>query len=402
MTNKIADEIMYRLENIHIKKIGGKELLLISSQYNGLWLEHVYDAVLYAKIDNSKLYLAKNTIEIFVENQKNGQYPFRVVESDGKACFEYSQIQECVSFLTLASEVSDMLGDSEFDRKVYNSGVKWITWLENNRMTLKKGLIEMFVGYDTGHDNSGRLEGLTCKENYVLRDGTVANASILPENENIAPVMAVDMNCNFYGDLTALSKFAEKLGKLSEAQIWKDKANEVKKKLFEICYDREDAFFYDVDRNGEKRKYLSSTIFHLFLEKVLDKESDRELIDEIYTRHIKNKNEFWTNYPFPSMAISDKSCHNRTDFNCWGYYTQGLIVLRCIRWMDHYDMSDEFNYICAKWIEVWTNCFEKFKLGQEIDPITGIPTKSSEWYSSSMLMYVYAAKRITENTKSNT
>jgi len=394
MINKICNEIKERIDNIHIKKLGGKELLLISSQYAGLWLEHVYDAVLYAKMDKSKLYLAKNTIEIFIENQKDGQYPFRVTEQEGKTVFEYSQIQECVSFVTLALEVADMLDDNEFYQKIYDSGVKWIAWMENNRMTLKKGLVEMFVGFDTGHDNSGRLEGISCKGKYILPGGEHANASVLPPDDEVVPIIAVDLNCNFFGNLMALSKIAEKLGNADDAAFWKRKAQGVKAKLFEICYDEKDVFFYDVDKNGNKRKYLSSTIFHLFLENVLDKETDRELIDKIYTRHIKNEKEFWTNYPFPSMAICDKSCVGHADFNCWGYYTQGLIVLRCIRWMDYYGMGNDFDYICKKWIEAWTRCFDYFKFGQEIDPITGQPTKSSEWYSSCMLMYLYAVERL--------
>lgn len=394
MIQKICHEIKDRLEREHIRKVGERELLLISTQYPGLWLEHAYDAVLYAKMDRSKLYLAKNTIEVFIENQKDGQYPFNLIEKNDEIIFGYSQIQECVSFLSLALEVSDMLCELEFDKKVYDSGVRWISWLENNRMTLKKGLIEMFVGFDTGHDNSGRLNGLLCKGNYKLPNGTLANAAVLPQGENVAPVIAVDMNCNFFGDLMALSRFAQKLNMVNEADVWKAKAQGVKAKLLEICYDTEDAFFYDVDKNGNKRKYLSSTIFHLFLEKVLDREANKDIIEEIYVRHIKNENEFWTNYPFPSMAISDESCKDHDDFNCWGYYTQGLIILRCTRWMDEYAMGKDFDHICQKFLEGWTDCFDDIKLGQELDPITGKPTRCSEWYSSCMLMYLYAAERL--------
>ena len=69
-------------------------------------------------------------------------------------------------------------------------------------------------------------------------------------------------------------------------------ANEVKKRLFEECYDKNDKFFYDVDKFENKRKYLSSTIFHLFLEGVLDKNEDKNIIDDLYKYHIKNENEF--------------------------------------------------------------------------------------------------------------
>jgi len=394
MVSKICNEIEKRLENMHIQKLGGRELLLISAQYPGLWLEHVYDAVFYAMMDKTKLYLAKNTIEVFIDNQVKGQYPFCVVERGGETFYRYSQIQECVSFITLAYEVATMLEDESFYKKIYESGIKWISWLENNRMTMNKGLVEMFVGFDTGHDHSGRLEGLSCKSRYTLPNGERANASVLPPNDDVAPIIAVDMNCNFFGNLMALSKIADKLGKKEEALFWKNKAIKVKEKLFEICYDEEDAFFYDVDKKGNKRKYLSSTIFHLFMEKVLDKDKDRELIEKIYTRHIKNKEEFWTDYPFPSMAVCDESCKGHADFNCWGYYTQGLIVLRSTRWMDYYGMSADFDYICKKWNNGWSNCFDYFKLGQELDPLIGEPTKSSEWYSSTMLMFLYAEKRL--------
>ena len=168
----------------------------------------------------------------------------------------------------------------------------------------------------------------------------------------------------------------------------------MKEKIFEHCYDEEDAFFYDVDRNGKKRRYRSSTIFHLFLEKVLDPEADAALIGRIYCEHIKNSAEFWTPYPFPSMAVNDPSCAHHVARNCWGYYTMGLIVLRCTRWMDAYGWGGDYDTVCGKWLEAWTKQFDTVPLGQEIDPFTGVATPCSPWYSSGMLSYLYAAHRL--------
>ena len=49
----ICKAIKSRLENEHIRcfKDVSDPLLLISTQYSGLWLEHVYDSVFYAKLD---------------------------------------------------------------------------------------------------------------------------------------------------------------------------------------------------------------------------------------------------------------------------------------------------------------------------------------------------------------
>lgn len=399
---KIYAEAMERIKNVHIGcfKDMDMPLFLISDKYPGLWMEHVYDSVMLAHLEPSYVYLAENAINLFADRQKeNGHMPFAVMDrnkcpklsEDEAVCF--SQIQECVSFLTLALEVYEMNKNTAFLEKIYEAGKKWDKWFRTYRMTTQRGLIEMFVGFDTGHDNSGRLEGISCKGNYCV-DGAPQDADKLPPDDGITPILAVDMNCNFYGNEKALAKMAKILGRDKESELWEKSAREIKRKLFEHCYDEKDAFFYDADRNGNKRKYKSSTIFHLFLERVLDKEEDKEIINRIYKEHIKNPEEFWTPYPFPSMAVNDPSVKGHKELNCWGYYTQGLIVLRCTRWMDYYGYGKDLDYICKKWVEAWTKHYEETKLAQEIDPITGIPTKSSEWYSSCMLNYVYSVRRL--------
>ena len=62
--------------------------------------------------------------------------------------------------------------------------------------------------------------------------------------------------------------------------------------------------------------------------------------------------------------------------------------------MDNYGLSREFDILCERWLEACTKHFDTMKLGQELDPLTGIPTKISEWYSSCMLFYIYAARRL--------
>ena len=396
----IHDDIIDHIESKHICCFSGREkpLFLISEEYPGVWMEHIYDSVIYARLDPTKSELPKTTLLSFIELQKeDGHLPFAIFDParlNGKAS-GYSQIQECVSFASLCYETYKITGDAEFLNTAYEACKKWVAWIENNRMTRRRGLVEMFVGFDTGHDHSGRLAGLSCQGNYRLPDKTEEeDASILPPNDNVAPIFAVDMNCNFYGNLKAIAKMARELDR-KEADIYEKKAAEVKKRLIEVCYDENDAFFYDVDKYGNKRKYLSSTIFHLFLENVLTWEEDREMIDRIYSEHIKNPKEFWTEYPFPSMAISDPSLKRNAKGNCWGYFSQGLIALRCTLWMDNYGWSEDFDHLCEKWIEAWTRAYDSFKLGQELDPFTGTPSECSEWYSSCMLFYIYAARRLT-------
>ena len=392
-------------EHISVFKWLDKPLCLISKQYPGLWIEHVYDSVMLARLEPNYLHVAENAVNFFIDGQKeNGQLPFVVLDLNKRTdvpreeMTKYAQIQECVSFFTLALEVYEMNKDVAFLEKAYNAGQKWDAWLRKYRMTTNRGLIEMFVGFDTGHDKSGRLNGMAHDRNYSI-NGVVQNAGVCPNDDDVTPIIAVDMNCNFYGNETALSKMAKILGKDEESKKWENSAKIVKQKLFEICYDEKDAFFYDVDKHGNKRKYKSSTIFHLFLEKVLDKKQDKAVIDRIYNEHIKNPNEFLTKYPFPSMAIYDPSIEGHSEFNFWGYYTQALIVLRCSRWMDYYGYDKDYDYILQKWLETWTEHFETHPFAQEVDPTTGKPTESSQWYSSCMLSYIYGARRLGYATK---
>ena len=389
--NFIYNDVIHRIKRHHIKCINNmtKPLFLISSAYPGVWLEHVYDSIMYAYLfkDNN---IAINTINTFIDLQtEEGQYPCFIRSNN---YIGYSQIQECVSFANLSFKVYELIKDIYFLKKIYLSSKKWVSWLYKNRMTLNKGLVEMFVGYDTGHDNSLRLEGMKYKGNFSI-NGKRCNAKELPKCD-VAPIITVDMNCNLYKTLITISKMASILGEKENEIKYKIMANEVKKRLFEECYDKNDKFFYDVDKFGNKRKYLSSTIFHLFLEGILDKNEDKNIIDDLYKYHIKNENEFWTKYPFPSMAISEKNIEKYKNPNSWGYYSQALIALRCSLWMDEYNYSKDYDHLLEMWVKGLVNNYRDNPMSQELDPINGLSSGASIWYSTSMLLFIYAVRRL--------
>lgn len=399
---EICQTIEERIRTIHIRCFRGRTepLFLISDEYPGIWLEHVYDSIFYARMHPEEILLAVNTIRLFLSYQTaEGQLPCYIWNGDKRPYLPeeelvgYGQIQECVSFAALCLEVAKMKNDRIFLEEVYNGCSHWNEWLRKYRMTTNRGLIEMFVGFDTGHDNSGRLSDMAHPHNHVSTEGKVYDAAYLPEDDGVTPILALDMNCSFYATQLSLAEMAQMLGKSEDAEEWRRKAREVKKNIFKQLYDPADVFFYDADRNGKLRKYKCSTIFHLFLEGVLDPEEDAALIQEIYMLHIKNPEEFWTPYPFPSMAANDPSFRKHTASNCWGYFSEGLIALRCTRWMDKYGFSADLDTICEKYLEAWTRCYDEVKLGQELDPFSGEPSGVSEWYSSGMLFYLYAAKR---------
>ena len=171
------------------------------------------------------------------------------------------------------------------------------------------------------------------------------------------------------------------------------KAQGIKDRIFQYCYNTEDAFFYDVDKHGKQRKYLSCAIFHLFLEGVLDRKQDRAVIDAIYKRHIKNPEEFWTAYPFPAVSSGDPRWVQNLPGNSWGFYSQGLTALRTLRWMPALGRTDDMEEIMRRWVSAWSRSTTTL-FGQELHPLTGEPSKCSQWYSSCMLYFLHAIRRL--------
>ena len=386
--NQYYNLAMTRIKEKHINCFKGHEkpVFLISDTYPGVWLEHAYDSVFFAKMDKNYLEIAKNTLNLFLDNQKeSGQLPCFVIDMNKGPNwpeFGYSQIQECVSFARLCYEYYEMSGDKEFLEKAYEKCVKWEKWYEAYRMPSKKGLVEIFCGHDTGHDGSARKDGMKYRKSAKNND-----AAAYPEGDDVLPMITPDNNAVFYGTLTALSDMAKAL--CEDSDFWEEKANTVKQKLYEICYDTDDGFFYDVDKNGNRRKYLSISITNVFSEHLLTQEE----FDVIYDKHMKNTDEFYTDYPFPSMAKSDPSFKQNKSGNSWGFYSQALTILRCTRWMDFYGKGKEFDEILEKWVRQWTFGNE-IMFGQELHPLTGKTSDCSEWYSSCMLIYIYATKRL--------
>lgn len=383
-----VDEISKRFISEHIKTVNKykEKVIVVSNQYNGIWLEHVYDSIMYGNLFDD-FSIAKNTINLFLDlmNDK-GQYPCFIKDKEGVG---YSQLQECVSFARLGLIVYRKTNDQELLEKLYNGTKKWVDFLYKYRMTLGKGLVEMFVGYDTGHDNSARLDNMKYKTYYSI-DGIRQDASIKPDSRGI---IAVDLNCNLYMTLKSLHEMAIILNDSNNIDKYDMLARRIKKNLFKECLSKEDSFFYDRDSNG-LRKYRSSQIFMLFQERVLDKEKDKELIDLIYNKYIKNPKEFYTEYPFPSMSISDPSFKDHKMPNSWGYYSQALIALRCSLWMDYYGYKKEYDHILYKWLDRFIKYYDDMPFGQELDPISGECSGASLNYSTSILLFLYAIRRL--------
>lgn len=379
------------LSERHIRTLPGQpgSVLLISDAYPGVWLEHAFDGVCYARLyPESTLArsVARNQMLLFLRNQRaDGRLPFCVLDEKraypGMQAINFTQIQECVAFARLCLEVYELTGDRAFLAEAYAGCVRWDEWLCAHRMTRNTGLIELFCLFDTGHDNSARLQDIP----LLCPDPLGA----LPADSPALPLLAPDMNAVFYGDRLALRDMAQLLGRGEEAAAWARKAENVQQAMLDRLFDEKDLFFYDRDAAGHFRRFRSIAVSNVFSEHVLS----QSLFDRIYDRHMRDPDAFFTPFPFPSMALNDPAVQNHAMQNCWGYFSQALTALRCQRWMDFYHREADHDRVLRRWVSALAGENAK-AFTQELDPLTGQATDCSEGYSSAMLLYLYAVRRL--------
>ena len=381
LTAQNAKRILDRLYEHHLRRFMGStdNCVYISDEYPGLWLEHTFDSVVWARL-SGEIGVAKAQVGLFLAAAKpDGQLPFSFYRGGP----QYSHLQECVSIGSLCLDVYRMDGDLDFLQTAYRAVAGWIAWQRQNRMTRGRGLIETFCGYDTGHDNSGRLYGMKY-HGWVDEK----NAAAYPEGCDVAPMLSPDVNAVYFGNLKALAAMAEALGRPDEQAEWERQAAEVRQRIFDTCYNPDDGFFYDVDRHDRQRPCRSIAVTALFVERVLDNRQGNDLFD----RYFRNPEEFGTPIPYPAVSAADSSFHKNCPGNTWGYFCQGLTMLRTLRWMDAYGLSAELE----RNMRIWVNCQNAAALpfGQELDPFTGEASVCSPWYSSCMLFYLASAVRL--------
>lgn len=182
-------------------------------------------------------------------------------------------------------------------------------------------MVEMFCEYDLGLDYSPRVHSFGIPGSCPNHD------AINAVRTQGFPVLAPDLSAMAYGGRVALSKMVEALGKHQESQRWAEQAENLRNLIFKYCYDPQDQFFYDVDTNGNFRKFRETQLFLLCQEHVLTKDQ----FHIVWDRYLHDSKQYWLNYAFPSYSKADS--HFRPRAGAWTGATFLNITLRTLLWM---------------------------------------------------------------------
>jgi putative isomerase len=171
------------------------------------------------------------------------------------------------------------------------------SWAENQYPKLKK-YINRWFDYDT--DGNGLM--------YWGEFGTGDNGSYHSGMDNqfsrcVGRSEGVDLNCYLVRELKAMAIIASKLDMQGDAEKFSKQAQKLTRRINEILWDETTGFYYDRnEETGEITKVKSISGFSPLWSEVASKEQARILVNN----HLKNPEEFWTEYPVPTYALTEE------------------------------------------------------------------------------------------------
>lgn len=353
----------------------GKPVLHEGGIYHGTWLEST--GTINAEILSRFLPdIAQHTFEQFATHQRaDGLIPYKVTP-DGP---NYRQIQ-FVSPLALSVWTHYQLNgrDKAFLKKMYDTMVKYDTWLTTYRNTRQTGCVEAFSTFDTGHDRSPRFWHAP----DVPHTGDATQCH--PDSPHL-PFLAPDLTANVYCQRLYLAKIAIELG--DTTHDWLALADGSLQSLMEYCYHKDDHFFYDLDRNHQHVKVQSDVLLRVLACEV----GDDAFFKEALSRYLLNTKKFFSAYPFTSIALDDPRFDpTSTAYNSWSGTSNFLSLIRAPHAFEAHGHYVELSWVLQPILSAFSH-MDRFP--QTLHPWTG-EAGFTDVYSPSILCLLDYIERL--------
>ncbi len=361
----------------------GSPMLIEGGPYRGAWLEST--ATIGAEV-LSRFFpsVARATFELFARLCRgDGLIPYKVLPASAAGAAAgpaYRQIQMVTPLARSAwihaainHEPPAFLG-AMYDAMAANDG-----WLAANRDTRGSGCVEAFCAFDTGHDLSPRfwhVPDACCMEDPARFD----------PYSPLLPYLAPDLSANVQCQREYLSRIASELGRQGEAAEWKAKAARSLEALMRNCWDPEDEFFYDLDREGRFVRVQSDVLLRVFACEV----GDDGLFARACSRYLLNTRKFFSRFPFTSIAMDDPRFDPSSAYNTWGGAVNALSILRAPAAFESHGRPAELAMALGRALAAYSR-MKGF--GQCISPYTGEEGYTAG-YSPTLLGFLDAVERL--------
>lgn len=354
---------------------GGEEPILQEGGiYLGCWLESTgtINAELLSRFIPS---VSERTYRTFAVHQReDGLLPYKVTEH-GPA---YRQIQLVTPLArSVWNHYKLHQSDKSFLKKMYDAITRYDEWLVAYRNTRGTGCVEAFSTFDTGHDLSPRFW-------HVPDTPHLNDAAKVNPDSPVLPFLAPDLTANVYCQRLYLARIAEELGYSGDSWLAKAEASLVS--LYRYCFDEEDYFFYDRDRNDEFVRVQSDVLLRVMACEV----GERTFFDTMLKRYLLNTSKFFAKYPFTSVSMDDPRFDPFSSYNSWGGPSNFLSLIRTPHAFEHHGRHVELTWVLYP---ILASFAKATRFAQAVSPWTG-DEGFTEAYSPSILCLLDYVERL--------
>ncbi|OMF80048.1 MGH1-like glycoside hydrolase domain-containing protein [Paenibacillus glucanolyticus] len=353
---------------------GSEPILQEGGIYLGCWLESTgtINAELLSRLIPS---VSKSTYLAFAAHQReDGLLPYKLTENGPS----FRQIQLVTPLARSVWNHYQLHGkDRDFLKTMYKAMAHYDEWIASFRNTRETGCVEAFSTFDTGHDLSPRFW-------HVPDTPYMNDAAAYHPDSPVLPFLAPDLTANIYCQRIYLARMAEELG--GSGADWRAKAESSLESLFRYCYDEEDMFFYDRDRNDELVRVQSDVLLRVMVCEV----GDREWFDKLLRRYLLNTSKFFAKYPFTSMAMDDPRFDPFSSYNSWGGSSNFLSLIRAPHAFEYHHRYVELTWVLHPILSALSKAK---RFAQALSPWTG-EEGFTETYSPSILCLLDYVERL--------
>ncbi|MBU5347710.1 MGH1-like glycoside hydrolase domain-containing protein [Paenibacillus lautus] len=342
--------------------------------YLGCWLESTgtINAELLSRLIPS---VSETTYLAFADQQReDGLLPYKLTEKGPS----FRQIQLVTPLARCVWNHYELHGRGlSFLKTMYQAMSRYDDWIARYRNTRGTGCVEAFSTFDTGHDLSPRF--------WHVPDTPYRNdAAAFHPDSPVLPFLAPDLTANIYCQRMYLARMAEELGE--SGADWRTKAEASLNSLFRYCYDEDDQFFYDRDRNDELVRVQSDVLLRVMACEV----GDDELFGNMLRRYLLNTGKFFAKYPFTSIAMDDPRFDPSSSYNSWGGPSNFLSLIRAPHAFEHHHRYVELTWVLQPILSALSKA-KRFP--QTLSPWTGAEG-FTEAYSPSILCLLDYVERL--------
>ncbi|HEY9164958.1 MAG TPA: trehalase family glycosidase [Candidatus Kryptonia bacterium] len=252
---------------------------------------------------------AEESQEIFVEQQQpDGLIPYRVGPR-GPQYYPHNGVgTTSAPFFSWTNwEIYEVSHDKIFLSRVYDTGMKYLKYLEENRASNRDGLFEW--------GPYGMIENVRDDWNVVFQLFAKDHTDTVDVSNRID---CLDLSCQVANEIYYLGKMAEELGKNSDSKELSSKFQRLQDLINRFMWDPVDKFYYNVSMEDHSFEYRGRSLkrkeiigFLPLWSRVATKERAAELVTAL-----TNDSTFWRKYGVPTLSALDSGYTPFVDCCC--------------------------------------------------------------------------------------